>query len=298
MALTGFEQNRRMTLPSSDTVVSYAAGATSGTATVIHLERFDDDRTAVLLDATPCHPVDAGWPDQGPDRATLAWNESSTAVVDCVVGATDGIRLYPGADIPVRKGAEGWAFVVVHLVDATPPELGQTVTVTVDRAYREAISLGHTGCHLASLALNRAVSSRWTKEAATDALGSPNFDALAIDSSTILPGGSVDVFRLNKSLRRKGFVADGLAEDLAAIGQSLNESLSTWISTDAAVAIRREGDRLTDRRYWECTLPDGEVSIPCGGTHAGSLGALGSLRATLALSDDAGTTVLTMTTGS
>lgn len=286
-----------MTLPSTDTVVSYAAGATSGTATVVHLERLEDGRTAVLLDTTPCHPVDAGWPDQGPDRATLAWAESSIAVVDCVVGATDGAQLFLGSDVPVRKGTEGWTFVVAHLVEGAPPELGQSVTVIVDADYREAMSFGHTGCHLASLALNRAVAGRWTKEAATDALGSPNFDGLAIDSSTILPGGSVDVFRLNKSLRRKGFVTDGLGNDLAGIQQSLNQLLAEWIETDAAVTVRREGDRLTDRRYWECVLTDGEASIPCGGTHVKSLGALATLRATLTLSDDDGTTVLTMTTG-
>ena len=158
---------------------------------------------------------------------------------------------------------------------------GQSVTVNVDADYRRSMSLGHTGCHLASLALNHALASRWTKEAALDALGDPDFDKLAIASSTILPNGSVDVFRLNKSLRRKGFVTDGLAEDLAAIEQALNESLTAWIRADAAVSIRREGERLTDRRYWECSLPDGEVSIPCGGTHADSLGALGTLRATL-----------------
>lgn len=285
-----------MTLPSSDTLVSYPSGAVTGTGTVVHVEPLADGRTAVLLDATPCHPVDAGWPDQGPDRATLEWAGASHPAVDCVVGATDGIRLYLGADIPVRKGTEGWVFVVAHILEGTPPEPAQTVTVNVDADYRTAMSLGHTGCHLASLALNRAVAGRWTKDAATDALGSPNFDALAIDTSTILPNGSIDSYRLNKSLRRKGFTAEGLEDELAAIERSLNASLAGWISTDAAVAIRRDGERLTDRRYWECGLTDGEVSIPCGGTHADSLGALGTLRATLALSDDAGTTVLTMTT--
>lgn len=286
-----------MTLPSSDTLVSYPSGAVTGTGTVVHVEPLADGRTAVLLDATPCHPVDAGWPDQGPDRATLEWAGASHPVVDCVVGATDGIRLYLGADIPVRKGTEGWVFVVAHILEGAPPEPAQTVTVNVDADYRTAMSLGHTGCHLASLALNRAVAGRWTKDAATDALGSPNFDALAIDTSTILPNGSIDSYRLNKSLRRKGFTAEGLEDELAAIERSLNASLAGWISTDAAIAIRRDGERLTDRRYWECGLADGEVSIPCGGTHADSLGALGTLRAALALSDDAGTTVLTMTTG-
>jgi alanyl-tRNA synthetase len=285
-----------MPLPSTDTVVSYPSGAIAGTGTVVHVELLAGGRVAVLLDATPCHPVDAGWPDQGPDRAALAWGGALHPLVDCVVGATDGARLYLGADIPVRKGSDGWAFVVAHIVETTAPEPGQVVEVNVDADYRAALSLGHTGCHLASLALNRAVAGRWSKEAATDALGAPNFDALAIDSSTILPNGSIDTFRLNKSLRRKGFTTEGLADELGAIEESLNASLAGWIATDASVAIRRDGERLTDRRYWQCSLPDGEVSIPCGGTHAHSLGALTTLRATLALSDDAGTTVLTMTT--
>ena len=105
-----------MTLPSSDTVVSYPAGVVDGAGTVVHLEPLGDGRTAVLLDATPCHPVDAGWPDQGADHATLSWEGGSASVVDCVVAATDGTQLYLGADIPVRKGTEGWAFVVAHLV--------------------------------------------------------------------------------------------------------------------------------------------------------------------------------------
>ena len=49
-----------MALPSTDTIVTYPAGATDGTATVLHTELQGDGLTAVLLDATPCHPVDSG----------------------------------------------------------------------------------------------------------------------------------------------------------------------------------------------------------------------------------------------
>ena len=144
-------------------------------------------------------------------------------------------------------------------------EPGEEVTVEVDAEYRRSLSIGHTGCHLVSLALNRALGDRWTKDAAADALGAPDFDKLAIDSSTIVPFGSVDTFRLNKSLRRKGFVTDGLADALPTIAAAVNSTLEAWLATHAAVSIRREGDALTDRRYWECTLPDGEASIACGG---------------------------------
>lgn len=297
-------ENNGMALPSTDTVVSYPSGATTGTATVVHVEPVGG-RFAVLLDATPCHPIDAGWPDQGPDRATLTWNGGSTDVVDCVVAAsavaasviaaTDGPVLYLGSDIPVRKGTEGWAFVVAHLVADAPP-LGQVVTVEVDAKYRRALSLGHTGCHLASLALNRAMAGRWRKEVEPDALGAPGFDGAANDSSRILERGSLDTYRLGKSLRKKGFTTEGLADDLPAIQSAINATIAEWIATKAPVRIDRDGERLTDRRYWVCALPEGEVSIPCGGTHATSLGALGSLEVTLALSDDNGTPVLTMET--
>jgi alanyl-tRNA synthetase len=292
----GLPENGSMTLPFAATVVTYPAGDLTGTATAIHVESAADGLTAVLLDATPCHPVDAGWPDQGPDRATLSWPGGSSELRDCVVGATDGARLYLGEDIPVRNGAEGWTFVVAHLM-AQAPAVGHQVTVSVDPAHRASLSLGHTGCHLAALALNRAMAGRWNKEGPVDGLGTPNFDAAAIASSRILPHGSVDTYRLNKSLRRKGFVADGLAEELPALQQALNSTLASWIAADATVRVDRDGDRLTDRRRWVCTLPEGEVSIPCGGTHASAVRELGALQAALTLSDDAGTTVLTMTTG-
>ncbi|MHA6670151.1 metal-dependent hydrolase [Homoserinimonas sp. A447] len=284
-----------MALPTTDTIVTYPAGATGGTATVLHTELLDDGLTAVLLDATPCHPVDAGWPDQGPDRATIAWGPTTADVMNCVVGATDGTQLHLGADIPVRKGTEGWAFVVAHLLEVAPPE-GQEVTVAVDAGYRRELSLGHTACHLASLALNRALADRWTKEAPTDALGSPDFDQAANDTSTIVQNGSFDTYRLNKSLRRKGFVTDGFAEALPAVTDAVNAQLASWVAAGAPVRIDRDGELLTDRRQWVCSLPDGEAMIPCGGTHASALSEIGDLRVTLSLDTAEGTPVFTMRT--
>jgi alanyl-tRNA synthetase len=254
------------------------------------------------------HPVDAGWPDQPSDRATISW-DGGTASVDAgtsghdgaggfggaVVAATDGAALRLGRDIPVRKGTEGWAFVVAHLVTDAPP-VGASVTVAVDDEYRRALSLGHTGCHLASLALNRAMAERWTKEVRPDALGAPNFDAEANDVSRILERASLDTYRLGKSLRKKGFSTEDIAGALAGIESTVNATLAGWIAENAAVRIDRDGDGLTDRRYWVCALSDGEARIACGGTHATALGDLGSLRATLALEDAAGTPLLTMRT--
>jgi alanyl-tRNA synthetase len=289
-----------MTLPTSDTRVTYPAGATDASATVVHVETLQDGKAAVLLDSTSCHPVDAGWPDQGADRAVLhRENRDDIPLVDCVVAATDGRMLYLGAEIPVRKGEDGWAFVVAHVIDAAAAvglDEGDAVDVRVDPEYRRALSIGHTACHVASLALNRAVADHWTKDARPDALGSPDFDGLAIESSLIHENGSVDRFRLNKSLRRKGFTTDGLADELASIRSTVNSVLAQWHEAGSDIRIDRDGERLTDRRYWACELDGTAVSIPCGGTHASSLAALGPVHVELRIADADGTPVLTMET--
>lgn len=302
-------------LSGGDTIVSYPRGDVSNTAVVLHVEQLSGagegaehaDRWAVLLDATSCHPVDAGWPDQGPDRAVLRLAASAHVeltdaahtrpIVDCVVAATDGEKFYVGADIPVRKGTEGWAFVVAHIVDdATGIIEGDRVEVVVDEQYRRALSLGHTACHLAALALNRALADRWSKETRGDGLGQPDFDAAAIESSSIVEHGAVDVYRLNKSLRRKGFNTEGLSEALGSVESAVNATLAAWVATAAPVRVEAEGPLLTDRRSWVCELPDGTASIPCGGTHAHSLAELGEARVALSLAEVDGTPVLTMRT--
>ena len=283
-----------MSLPLRDTLVSYPIGAVRGDARVVHVEPVGD-RFAVFLDETPVHPVDAAWPDQGPDRARLTWESGSAEVLDAVIAATDGTSVFLGADVPVRKGTDGWAFLVAHLVAEAPP-MGAVVAINVDPQFRRALSLGHTACHLAALALNHALTHRWTKQITPDGLGSGDFDAVASASSSITEMGSLDSYRIGKSLRKKGFRVDGLAEELPTIETAVNAALAEWIGTDATVRIDRDGASLTDRRYWVCSFPDREVRIPCGGTHAGSLGELGVATARLTLTEVDGGLELTMST--
>ena len=179
---------------------------------MLHVAPAGDGRVAVITETTSFHPVDAAWPDQPADAGVIRSGGGEVPVRDAVVAATDGTALHLGADIPVRKGTEGWAFLVAHLVDegAAIAE-GDEVEIEADAATRRALSAGHTACHLASLALNRALADRWSKPAREDALGSPDFDGTAIASSRIVPNGSVDRYRLNKSLRRAGFDTASLA---------------------------------------------------------------------------------------
>ncbi|MGD8195516.1 metal-dependent hydrolase [Herbiconiux sp. P18] len=284
-----------MALPRQDTLITYPDGQTTQSDVVVHREVLPDGRVAVLLGSTPFHPVDPTWPDQGPDRGMLVTAEAEHPVIDCRVGATDGDELHLGERLPVRLGTEGWAFVVAHIVDAgSDLAEGTAVTAVVDAGHRRALSEGHTLCHLASLALNRALAGFWSKEVATDALGSPDFDQTAIASSSIRAHGSVDVYRLGKSLRKKGFDSARLSTELDAVAEAVQVTLAGWVAGDAEVAIRRESPELSARRTWWCGLPEGEAAIPCGGTHVERLGALEHPSIVLELDDEG--TALTMTT--
>ncbi|MCS5716380.1 metal-dependent hydrolase [Herbiconiux sp. CPCC 205716] len=282
-----------MALPLGDTLIGYPDGETRGQATVLHRELRPDGRAVVLLDATPFHPVDPTWPDQGPDLGVLVTSADDgpvpvpVPVLDCRIAASDGAELPLGERLPVRLGTEGWAFVVAHVVDgAAPIAEGDRVAAAVDEEHRRALSLGHTSCHLASLALNRALAGFWSKAVAPDALGSPDFDHTAIVTSSIRPHGSIDEYRLGKSLRKRGFDSARLAAELVAVAEAANGTLAGWVASDAGVRIRRDDRALSTRRFWECELPEGLASIACGGTHAEHLGELGTVRVSLELHDD------------
>ncbi|GAA2306775.1 hypothetical protein GCM10010149_65740 [Nonomuraea roseoviolacea subsp. roseoviolacea] len=247
------------------------------------------ERHGLVVSETPFHPLDHTWPDQPADRGTIG----GLPVVDCVTGAWSDGEIHLGADIPARRGAEGWQWLVVHVTDAPLP-VGESVELAVDPAYRAALSAGHTACHLAALALNAALADRWRKEPALDALGRPDFDQTAITSSRIEPDASVDVYRLGKSLRKKGFTAEGLDTALAAVAAAVNDRLKAWVAADAPVRLDVPGPELTARRTWHCSLPEGEASIPCGGTHVTRTSELGAVTVELALEE--GTTLTMRTT--
>lgn len=275
----------------SDTLVDYPAGATTSRGVVLATVSLETG-LGVVLDRTAFHAVDAGWPDQPDDRGTLAGHP----VLHAVVGATEGDEILVGRDIPVRTGTPGWAFVVVHVLSAdSGVSVGDEVEVTVDEGYRDALSAGHTACHLASLALDAALAHAWTKDVPADALGAPGFDAQACETSRIVEHGSVDTYRIGKSLRRKGFDPTAL-DDLAAIEQRANEKLAEWVATDAGIRVDRDGEGLGDRRRWVCELPGGAAVIPCGGTHLTSLAQVSAVTVKIARRDVEGAIELVMHT--
>src|SRR5256885_708887 len=93
---------------------------------------------------------------------------------------------------------------------------------------RWAVVVAETPFH--PFALNEALAERWRKETRTDALGRPDFDSLAMDTSRIVEWASRDEYRIGKSLRKKGFGAEGLADDLPAIQERANATLARWVA--------------------------------------------------------------------
>ena len=284
-----------MTLPGSDTLVTYPGGATRSAGTVLHVEALADGRSAVLLETTACHPVDTAWPDQPADRGALVTDRGEQPLVDAVTGGIHDGVLHLGDDLPVRTGTEGWTFVVAHVVQDPPPAPGERVTVVVDPAYRAALSAAHSACHLAALALDGALADAWTKTAPADALGHPAFDALAIERSRIQPHGSTDTYRIGRSLRRRGFAPAAL-EDLPALAARVDAQLAGWVAAGGAVRVERDDDALSSRRTWVCELPVGRAAIPCGGTHVGDVAELGAVTTSFRTREIEGGLELTMET--
>lgn len=281
----------------TSTVVTYPDGAVDGRSPVAATIPMAKGRVGVVTEVTPFHPLDHTWPDQPGDHGELRADGTAHPVVDCVTAARpiDGGAFHVGADIPVKRGDDGWAWQVVHVVPEPGPAVGALAELRVDPERRDALCAGHTGCHLMALALNAALADRWRKEVREDSLRHPDFDQIAMTSSVIHEDSSVDRYRIGKSLRKKGFDAEGLAAALPEITARVNDRLAGWRATGAPVMIDRAGPLLTDRRSWTCALPEGRAVLPCGGTHLRNVAQLTDLSCTLALNTD-GTTLTVRTT--
>ncbi|MDX2398315.1 alanyl-tRNA editing protein [Microbacterium algeriense] len=274
-----------MTTP---TIVSFPDGTLRGDAVVTRVAD-DPEGAVVVVDATPFHPVDHTWPDQPGDVGVLTAGGGSVRVTEALMAAvSDEGEFAVGSAIPVKRGAEGWTWLVGHRLDGAAPAWltqGAGVSLAVDEGRRAGLSRGHTACHLASLALDLAVADLWRKGPGEDALGNPDFEGRANQSSRIHEDGAVDEYRLGKSLRRAGFDTETFAATLSDREQRINAQLAAWVASGAASLIEVDGPTIVDRRRWRCDLPEGEAVILCGGTHVASLDEFAAISVSLDLSD-------------
>lgn len=273
---------------SSPTSVTFPAGAVEGSGTVIRVES-GAGHSVVVVDATPFHPVDHTWPDQPGDSGTISRGDEQVQVEEAVMAAiSDDGAFAVGVDIPVKRGAEGWTWLVGHRLEGAAPSWlveGAAVELSVDVEPRVGLSRGHTACHLASLALDLAVADLWRKDPGGDALGAPDFEGRANQTSRIHEDGAVDEYRLGKSLRKAGFDTETFGATLARRESAINATLTAWVASAAPSRIVTDGPTIVDRRSWQCELPDGTAEILCGGTHVASLAEFASISVTLDLSD-------------
>lgn len=261
-------------------------------AKVLHVES-DEDKTYLITGVTPFHPVSHIWPDHPADNGVVSLDDVEYTVDDCLVGAIEQStgKLYVAADIPVKRDTEGWVFVVVHQLAASASmiKISDEVVLSVDKGYQASLSRGHSAGHIAFLALNKVLAENyWRKDAdRKDPLGSYDFNSYAQVTSFVSPELCTDTYRLGKTLKKRGLnVADMLA-NLDGIEADINQMIAGWLAEPTPVAMRLEGEALTDSRYWEWQLDaDTLVSIPCGGTHIENTSELKALSVKLTQLDD------------
>ena len=261
-------------------------------AKALHVES-DDSKTYLITDVTPFHPVSHIWPDHPADQGFVTVDDVQYPVEDCLVGAIEQStgKLCIAADIPVKRDAEGWVFVVVHQLSASASMINihDEIVLSVDKEYQSSLSRGHSAGHIASLALNKVLAeSYWRKDAdRKDPLGSYDFNSYAQVTSLVTQELCTDKYRLGKTLKKRGLNVADLLANLDGIETDINQMISGWLAEPTPVAMRLEGEALTDSRYWEWQLDaDTLVSIPCGGTHIENTSELKALSVKLTQLDD------------
>ncbi|MGX6449787.1 metal-dependent hydrolase [Patulibacter sp. S7RM1-6] len=254
--------------------ITYPSGSVRERARVLAV-RVRGDVADVVVDRTPCHPENPRWPDQ-PADAIIATVRGERVPATCSEGALAGGAIVDADADADAEGAAGEPVpcVVHHLPAEAAPAAGDEIELAVDAGLRERLSRAHSVCHFGALALNRALADAggWRKDPGRhDSFGRPDFDALAIQRSTVVADGSTDEYRVGKSLRKKGFVPAALA-DAPALRAAIAADLRAWLGASPSITLEPGECALADRRRWSSAAGDAPIAFPCGGTHPTGLG--------------------------
>lgn len=259
----------------SATEILFCHNTWQHTSTVQLIKETDQGKWFVTKE-TPFHPVSHIWPDHPEDKGTVQIGSDEYPILACQTGSIELAtgELYIDKNIPVKRGEEGWIFVVSHLIPKKADiAVENTVELKVDKEYQDALSRGHSAGHIAYLALNKVLhTSYWRKDAdRKDELGHYNFNSYAQETSFVTEDHCEDVYRLGKTLRKRGLNSTEMMENLNAITDQVNQQITAWLALDHEISIECEGKALTDSRYWIADFGiDGVVKLPCGGTHVTS----------------------------
>lgn len=254
------------------TIVTYPGGSVSEPARVTNVYDGEGGAQILVTDLTPFHPLDAWWPDQPSDRGTITVLGEALAIDRAVlVGTHQGTSEVRIGDIGgVKRSDEEWVWSVGHVVrgSRTREELvNAECRLEVDPAYRHAIAIGHTGCHIAALALNRALETFWTKSISKDSFGNNNFDQEAIVSSRIEEFGSIDHYRIGKGVRRAGLAADKFWSQFDELASKVEEGCNQILKDISSVEVAPNNTPFHARRTWIAIHNGSSLQMPCGGVH-------------------------------
>lgn len=238
------------------TIVTYHLGNLSEHAKVKEIVPYFD-KWAVICDITAMHPVDHKWPDQPADRGWLVFEQNVVPVIQCIVAAAQNgsSTLFFDCDIPVGRGKDGWRYYVAHIVERLSGiYIGADIRIDVEAEFRYEVSAGHTGCHLAALALNSVLSKFWKKGADIDGLGNPDFDQTAIQVSKIAENQSFDKYRVGKTLKKRGFRNSEFWEFFPELQFCINKQLASWATLVSEVWVTPKLAYLSTERRWNCEI--------------------------------------------
>ena len=269
------------------TVVTFAGGSLHEAALVVLTAEVAGE-WLVVTDRSPFHPVSLSWPDQPGDRGWLICGTNRSRVLDSREGLLNqrtGVLSVGDAARALKRSDPDLTSVVLHVTETAPTT--KAVTLDVDATFRAALSLQHTGVHLAALVLNKVAAGFWSKDPQDpDSLGAPNLDKAAVTRSEISEEASIDHYRLGKSLRKKGFDAAGFLADLPARATEMNEALRELLATPAPIQISPAEGLLADRRVWSTRLNGADIAMPCGGTHLTDLAELTEIMVSIDPTED------------
>ena len=276
-----------------DTLITFPQGRTADSSRILAAlicgESDDHPVAGIVTESTPFHPIDYKWPDQPGDTGRIETKNGRFLIFDSVVGTVNKSNGQFALDkeISVPRGDPSSYFVVVHLTYVLAESnldclVGTTAELSVDIHRRKSLSASHTASHLAALSLNSATQGFWLKDITNlDSYGNPDFDQLAIMASKISVEGSLDRYRLGKSLRRIGFDTTAFWQALDTVCNSIQRDLESWTQAAARIRLQAPNLFLSTRRKWICDLPHGTAHVPCGGTHPETTEEVGHLAVSL-----------------
>ena len=255
------------------TIVTYPEGDESAACTITALPELVEGSWCVVTDRTHFHPLDPWWPDQPSDRGEVAVTGSARVPVEraVLVGvdvASGAMRL--NSDKSVKRADAAWQWSVGHVVgrQASPGfQVGQPIELFVDHAYRTAIACGHTGCHVAAIALNAVTAPYWDRTIRLDSLGNPDTDQQLIGESRIVEYGSVDRYRIGKSARKAGLASGRFWADFDGLGAEIERRANEIVAEIRQISVEPVGTSFHERRMWKARLGARTLEMPCGGVH-------------------------------